>query len=310
MTSALIEQPVTKSRCLGDRVSVIMPVYNGLEYIDETLETVRRQTHQNVEIIVVDDGSTDGTLEYLSRQSDVRAFTQENQGPGTARNTGAKEATGDWLAFLDSDDLWEPSKLTRQLDRAEEAGADLVYTNSRQFGETNGVPLYQHEPGTMPSGDLFKLVLRDNFLTLSSVLIHRSVFEELGGFQQEGLRGTEDWDLWLRYLNTRRTVAAVDEPLVSYRWHKSNMSSDVRGMQASRENVLRRAFESERGQVLSEAEKREVLRSSFETAGWFASRQGNFQSLGMYLKYLSHGGQSSVAARGVVRTLRNRLRRD
>lgn len=306
----LVSPPNESSSNQIARVSVVMPVYNGMKYLAETLQTVRQQSHPNVELIVVDDGSTDGTLKFLQAQADVRSFSQKNQGPGAARNTGASQATGTWLAFLDSDDLWEPDKLTKQLQRADDTEADLIYTNSRQFGEVDDVPLYQHQPGTMPSGDLFKSVLRDNFITLSSVMIRKSVFEELQGFSpSESIRGVEDWDLWLRYLNSKRQIAAVDEALVSYRWHKSNMSSsNVRVIQSAREEVLRRAFELDRNKELDESEKRLVLQSSFEAAGWFASRQGNFQSLPMYLQYLRHGGRFVVTARGILRTLRNRLR--
>lgn len=292
------------------KVSVVMPVYNGLRYVEETLNSVRTQSHPNLEIIVVDDGSTDGTIEYLQEQPDVVAMSQANQGPGAARNAGAARATGEWLAFIDADDLWEPEKLRKQLETAGETGAELIYTNSRPFGQVTDLAPFQHPPGTMPSGDLFEQVLSDNFITLSSVIIRKAVFEELSGFSPDDcVKGTEDWDLWLRYLNTDRSIAAVDEPLVGYRWHSSNLSSNVVKMHKARLAAMNRALQSTRGQALTPEQKRAARRELFSCTAWFATRQGDLKAIPMYREYLRHGGRYLLAMKGIARTFINRLRK-
>lgn len=291
-------------------VSVIIPVYNGLEYIAETLESIRAQTHKNFEIVVVDDGSTDGTVEFLKDQADVTLFEQPNQGPGAARNAGAVLASGDWVAFADCDDLWAPEKLEVQLVAADEQDVELVYTNVRPIGDVADLPPFQHSPECMPSGDVFVEILNENFMTLSSVLMKRSAFEELGGFgSSKSIRGCEDWDLWLRYLDGDRQVGAVAEPLVLYRWRSDSMTSNHAAMHQSRLSTLEKALSSRRARQLSASERRQARATLFSCSAWFASRSGNLQAIWLYMQSILAGGSAGAALKGVARTLMSRLLR-
>ncbi len=291
-------------------VSVIIPIYNGSEYIGETLETIRAQTHQNIEIVVVDDGSTDGTVDFLKTQPDVTLFEQPNQGPGAARNAGAVLAKGDWLAFVDGDDLWVPEKLELQLRAAQEQDVELVYTNVRPIGDVADLPTLQHDPKSMPTGDIFVEVLNENIITLSSVMMKRSAFEELGGFGSlPSIRGCEDWDLWLRYLDSDRKVGAVPDPLVLYRWRSDSMTADHAAMHGSRMSTLKKALKSRRALELSAAERRHAQATLFSCSAWFASRDGNTQAIWLYLQSVLSGGSVTAAIRGVARTIKSRLLR-
>lgn len=291
-------------------VSVIIPIYNGLEYIAETLESIRAQTHKNIEIVVVDDGSTDGTVGFLKAQPDVTLVEQPNQGPGSARNNGASVASGDWLAFADGDDLWVPEKLELQLAATDEQDVELVYTNVRPIGDVADLPSLQHNPEAMPTGDIFVEILNDNIMTLSSVMMKRSAFEELGGFGSlPSIRGCEDWDLWLRYLDSDRKVGAVPEPLVLYRWRSDSMTANHAAMHGSRQSTLDRALKSRRALELSASERRQARANLFSCSAWFASRDGNARALRLYMQSVLAGGSVKEAIRGVARTVRSRLYR-
>lgn len=289
-------------------VTVVVPVFNGIEYLPATLASVRQQTHPALELIVVDDGSTDGSVDYLRSNRDLTLIQQKNAGPGPARNNGAAAAGGEWLAFLDSDDVWDPCKLEKQLAVAAETGADLVYSNVRPIGQTEGLAELQHEPGTVPTGDLLLRLLHDNFITLSSVLIRRRVFEDLGGFCADAdVKGAEDWDLWLRYAATGGQVSAVDEPLVAYRWHELNLSTDVRRMHNARMAVLTRALDSPQGAALADAQRASAVRALQLCSAWFASRRGSWRAVSLYAASLRGGGSWTGAAKGIARAFLNRM---
>jgi len=156
-------------------VSVIIPVYNGERYLAQTIESALAQTYQPIEIIVIDDGSTDGSAEVVKRFPSVRYQFQTNRGIGGARNRGVELATGDFLAFLDGDDLWSPSKLTRQMDTFEaEPALDMVFGHVKQF--------YSPE-----LGESIKAKLRYNDEIIpgyhaGSMLIKREAFLRVGWF--------------------------------------------------------------------------------------------------------------------------------
>jgi len=204
-------------------VSVIIPAYNAAAFLGETLDSALAQTYPNLEIIVVDDGSTDATPEILESYGDrIRVRRQTNAGQAAARNFGARESHGELLAFLDNDDLWDPEKIARQvalLSRFPDALA--VYCDHRAIN-AQGQPLsssgalgYQRA-----SGDILKaMLLSCCIITPGLVLLRRRAFDEVGGFNQSQLmRGHDDYDLWLR-LATRGSFIYSPDTLVSYRRH-------------------------------------------------------------------------------------------
>jgi glycosyltransferase involved in cell wall biosynthesis len=204
-------------------VSVIIPAYNAAAFLGETLDSVLAQTYPNLEIIVVDDGSTDATPHLLDGYRErIRVLREANAGQGAARNYGAREARGNLLAFLDNDDLWDPDKIACQvglLARFPEALA--VYCDHRTI-DAKGKPLAATAAlaHPRPSGDILRaLLLGSCIVTPGLVLLRRGAFDVSGGFDETpSMRGHEDYALWLR-LATQGSFIYSPDTLVSYRRH-------------------------------------------------------------------------------------------
>lgn len=252
-------------------VSVIIPAYNAAAFIVETVNSALNQTHRDLEIIVVDDGSKDGTLAALEQfGSRIRVHQQPNGGVARARNTGVGLATGEWIAFLDADDLWLPEKIERQLALA---SVPMSYTDRWNIGARGDLPEQQSALTAMRGGDLFVPLLREgNFITNTSVMLRRDLFEKLGGFYT-GLNGTEDWDLWIRVAE-RHPIGFVPEPLVKYRFHGGSISRNYERMSRERTQVIARALAMERGRALDWMTRRQIWAETWRTNGWDAGRSG------------------------------------
>jgi glycosyltransferase involved in cell wall biosynthesis len=209
-------------------VSVVIPAYNAAAFLSETLDSVLAQTYTNLEIIVVDDGSTDATPQLLEKYSDrIRVLRQVNAGQAAARNHGAREARGELLAFLDCDDLWDPDKIARQaalLSRFPSALA--VYCDHRTI-DAQGQPMASSAAlgYPRPSGNILRaLLLGPCIVTPGLVLLRHQAFDEAGGFDESPLmRGHEDYALWLRLAALGSAVYSPDT-LVSYRRHNQQAS--------------------------------------------------------------------------------------
>jgi len=197
------------------RVSVVIPAYNGEAYLEACLASVCAQTAPPLEVLVIDDGSTDRTAAiaqaFAARDGRVRCIRQENTGVSAARNRGVAEAAGDWIAFLDGDDLWLPEKLERQLALQEATGADLLYTAAACIDE-NGEPTGRTL--TSAASVTFETLLRGNKIVSSSVLVRRTWLER---FPMEHDELHEDYLCWLRLLQNGCKAAGIPEPLVQYR---------------------------------------------------------------------------------------------
>ena len=254
-----------------NRVSVVIPAHNAETFIDETVDSALAQTHPDIEVIVVDDGSTDGTLARLACFGDrIITVRQTNAGVAAARNAGAAIATGEWIAFLDADDIWLPGKIECQL---RDAHAPLTYTNRLNIGARGDLPEVQSDVTPMRKGDAFlPLLVEGNFITASSVMVRRDVFQQMGGFF-EGLAGTEDWDLWVR-IAERHPVDCCREPLVRYRFHSAGASRDDRRMRSQRVLVIARALALERGRALDSATKRRIWANTWMTTAFDAGQAG------------------------------------
>ncbi len=210
-------------------VSVVIPVYNGAHLISASLESVFNQTFQDFEVLVVDDGSTDGTRELLQTfEPQVRVFHQPNGGASSARNHAIRQARGEFIAFLDGDDLWEPRKLELQVEtlRAHpESG--LCSTECVCFDEKREWPL--HLLANVPdAGMVFDLLLVDHCVTTSAVMVRRACLDDVGCFD-ESLRGAEDYNLFLR-LAKKYPFRFLRETLVKSRIHAGNLSANLAQM--------------------------------------------------------------------------------
>jgi glycosyltransferase involved in cell wall biosynthesis len=252
-------------------VSVIIPAYNAEAFIADTIRSVLAQTYQDFEIIVVDDGSKDGTVAALEPfNGSVRVHAQANGGVAKARNTGASLASGAFIAFLDADDLWLPHKLERQLQHAT---APMTFTDRFNIGDRGDLPELQSLVTPMHGGDVFVRLLREgNFITNTSVMMRRALFEKMGGFYT-GLNGTEDWDLWIR-IAERHEVGFVPEPLVKYRFHGGGISRNFMKMGRERVLVIERALGLERGRELDWRTRRQIWAETWRTNAYEAGQAG------------------------------------
>ena len=224
-------------------VSVIVPAYNSSRFIRETVESALRQTRPVLEVIVVDDGSTD-RVDWVA-QLDPQRVTyrwQPNGGPASARNFGIRLSRGVYVAFLDSDDVWEPYKLEQQLRRLTQSPqAELVYTAvvaiDEQGQATSGL-----RPKGGEEGRIFERLFEHNFITTSTVLVRRASLINAGAFdERRELMAVEDYDMWLR-LAERVEVAYVAEPLVRYRLHVAGISRNTGRSYLGEKLVIERAI--------------------------------------------------------------------
>jgi glycosyltransferase involved in cell wall biosynthesis len=192
-------------------ISAIVPTFDRAPRLARALDSILAQTRPADELIVVDDGSTDGTRELIAeRFPAVRYLRQENQGVSAARNLGIAAALGDWIALLDSDDEWRPEKLERQLLALAGSGAKICHTD--EIWIRGGRRVNPGRRYARRSGRIFRDCLPLCAISPSSVLIHRTVFAAAGTFDEQ-LPACEDYDLWLRICSCF-PVLLVDEPLV------------------------------------------------------------------------------------------------
>jgi len=229
-------------------VSVIIPAYNAVRWLEIAVESACRQSLREIEILVVDDGSTDGTADLVrhlaAADPRIRLVERENGGVGAARNSGIRAARGRYIAPLDADDVWHPSKLERQVARMESGGEEtgLVYCWSEKIDGTGRVITHAFRSdleGWVPRS----LILR-NFIGNASVpLIRASALAAVGLYlersEQEGAQGCEDWDLALR-IAERFKVGLVPETLVSYRQIGDCMSLNAPAMATSYRTMMNR----------------------------------------------------------------------
>jgi glycosyltransferase involved in cell wall biosynthesis len=208
-------------------VSVVIPTRNRCELLELAMRSVLRQQDVDVEVIVVDEASTDGTAALLAARGDdrVRVIRHDTpQGVATARNRGAAEARGDWLAFLDDDDVWAPDKLASQLLAARAGRCDWAYTGSVTINATGRI--VSGRPPLSPD-EMRAALPRYNAIPGggSNVVVRRTTWLTAGPFDVR-LKNTEDWELWIR-LAKLGAPAWVRRPLLAYRVHASNASLDI-----------------------------------------------------------------------------------
>jgi GT2 family glycosyltransferase len=230
---------VTRDLPATSLVSVVVPTRNRAGLLRRTLHSICSQQTVEIEVIVVDDASTDGTPD-VARSADPRVRVvrrPEPSGVSAARNDGIAAARGHWVAFCDDDDVWAPEKLSAQLSAAQEAGAAWVYTGDVNVDDDLRVLSGSAPPGP---GAVMATLGRWNPLGSggSNVVVRRDVLAGTGGFDP-ALKRTEDWDLWLR-LARIGPPAWVCRPLVAYRFHRMNIAAEVDSMVAEPRELARR----------------------------------------------------------------------
>ncbi len=288
-------------------VSTIIPAYNAQKFIAHAVETALNQTGVDHEVIVVDDGSTDSTWQILESFGDrIRKMRQANAGLVRTRNRAAGIAAGEWLAFLDADDVWEPDKLAKQLAAAD-ADTAIVYTDRLNFGDIGRWCQRQSDSVTLYEGDVFERLLLDNFVTVSSVLMRKSWFERLGGFTEELWGGADDWDLWLRCAAEGGKVRLCREPLTRCLCHNGSMQQNKHDrMCEERLKALRRALALPRGRAVSRTLACRALASAWECSANFAAPTARAKALRWYLRSLCCWPFRSRPYKGIVKCLLGR----
>ncbi|QTN30428.1 glycosyltransferase [Rhodoferax sp. AJA081-3] len=265
-------------------VSAILPVYNGVQYLKDSIGSVVSQTLQPMELFLIDDGSTDGSLEYLaSTQTPFPkiVLTQNNKRQSAARNLAAAQAKGKYLAFLDHDDIWFPTHLEKlvapmeadawvgwaysDLDEIDAQGRQVSQRNLRSFN-----PHVEH-----PKTNLINMLSSDMFIFPSAAVVRREAFEAIGGFD-ERLSGYEDDDLFLRLFRAGWLNVFFPESLVRYRRHASSSSFSER-MWTSRE-IFAEKLLADYGRSAPGA----LLRTGDHCAPFYASAKAE------YLRHLPH----------------------
>lgn len=208
-------------------VAAIIPTYNYAHGIKQAIASVLNQTLPPLEIIVVDDGSTDGTRDVLDTYgSRINSLHQENRGASAARNAGVLATNCEWVAFLDHDDEWYPDKLACQAAAVVESGAEFCYTGYERFA--NG--RFEETINPPDPGQLFPEIRFHNVLGPSSMyLVRRSTFDSLGGFDERLGASCEDWEFAVRLARTSRSVN-VKQTLMRYNYHSSNASFKYRNL--------------------------------------------------------------------------------
>jgi len=223
-------------------ISVIVPVFNGENTIKVTIASVLNQTFDDLELIVIDDGSKDSTLSIVSSIKDPRlkVFSYENAGVANSRNRGFSHASGEFISFLDADDLWTPDKLELQLKALQENPLAAVAYSWVNYIDRSGQFLRAGNH-IIANGDIHKTMLVHNPLENgSNPLIRRQAFAETDGFKQN-LSSAADWDMWIR-LAARHHFVCVPLPQVLYRMSSNSMSSNVVKMEAVFLQVIEDAF--------------------------------------------------------------------
>jgi glycosyltransferase involved in cell wall biosynthesis len=225
-------------------VSVVVPAYNYAHYLPSAIASLLGQSHSALEIVIVDDGSTDGTREAVAKFTDprVRYVRQENAGLSAARNTGIREARHAFIGLLDADDGWEPGFLARVMAQfaALEPGFGAVATAASRMGP-DGVPVVG---GSFSFGRSGELTVRDfclrNRPLSSNIVLRKDVFAQCGDFDP-ALRSSEDRDMWIRLTARGWRFFFLDEPLARIRRHPHNMSRNAPRMKANSRRVLTKA---------------------------------------------------------------------
>jgi glycosyltransferase involved in cell wall biosynthesis len=270
-------------------VSVVIPTRDRYRYLSLTLQSVMRQQGVDLEIIVVDDGSVDETATKLSHPADPRVRLVRNDvplGESGARNRGIEHASGEWIAFLDDDDLWAPNKLVLQLYAVRRSGAPWVYGGDVLVDD--GLRILHAAPPPTPEQVMRQLRTHNSVPAgASNVMVRTGVLSRAGPFDV-GLRRTADWDMWLR-LARAGSPAFVSKPVVANRVHRTNVSRDMKLLSSE----LR---------VIAERHDIRVDRARhFRWAAWTSMLDGQrWQAVRYYARALAagdlaSGGRAAVA---------------
>ena len=239
-------------------ISVIIPVFNGEKTIQETIDSILNQTFQNIELIIINDGSTDSTVQIINNISDsrIKLFSYANGGLSTSRNRGISLAQGEYISFIDADDLWTPDKLESQWQALQEnPQADVAYSWTDYIDESSN--FLKSGRRIKANGDAFSKLLLFNFLENgSNPLIRQKALEKVGDFDRS-ICTAGDKDMWLR-LAANYNFVCVEKPQILYRISTNSMSTNLKRQEAASLKVLERAFSNPKAEKLQHLKKQSL----------------------------------------------------
>ena len=257
-----------------NKVSVVIPCFNSGEFLEEAVQSALAQTWQHLEVVIVDDGSTDpSTLRLLkeARWPRTRIFHQQNAGPAAARNHAVREADGSYVLPLDADDTIEPTyveKAVAILDARSEVGC--VYCKATKFGAERG-------PWNLPAYTLRELVI-DNVIFVTS-LYRKADWESVGGYNEKLRHGVEDYDFWVKIVHLGREVVQLEDSLFNYRIRESSRTTSF---QEGRANVVETYAEIFRSNIDFYAKHADMLFEHrfglYDELGYWRSRYGGLDA--------------------------------
>ncbi|MBT3180536.1 MAG: glycosyltransferase [Candidatus Marinimicrobia bacterium] len=230
------------------QISVIIPTYNRKHTLERAIESVLAQTVHPLEIIVIDDSSTDGTSDWIQSKYPSIILLQTfkgnlPKGVSAARNAGIKVAKGNWISLLDSDDEWLPDKLAKQVQSLKK-NPTVLFCHSNEIWIRDGIRINQHKKHQKYGGNIFEKCLDICRISPSSSIMHKSIFDDVGYFD-ETLRVCEDYDLWLR-ITPKYSILFVDEPLIiKYGGHDDQLSRTPEGIEQYRIQSLEKIMDTE-----------------------------------------------------------------
>jgi glycosyltransferase involved in cell wall biosynthesis len=254
------------------RVSIVITCYNYARFLPAAINSALAQTHADVELIVVNDGSTDETDAVMRRyasNSRVRYLVQKNAGQANAKNRGIRAAEGEFIAFLDADDVWRSDKLEKQLPLFNDPKVGVVYSRMRSINEEGAPVAVEPAPATLSPkrGEVTRDLYLDNFIPFSSSVVRRECLTAVGPIDESLSMGI-DWDLWLRASVSWR-FDFVNEPLLDYRvGHAAQMSRNVEERQACSDRIMTK-FVREHPRALSPTIVRDAWSYTYNRRGYY-----------------------------------------
>jgi glycosyltransferase involved in cell wall biosynthesis len=224
------------------KVSVIIPSFNSMAYLPDTLSSVLEQTFTDFEVLIIDDGSSDNIVQWASEITDprVKLISQKNQGASAARNTGITQSQAEYIAFLDADDLWAPTKLEKQVRYLDDNPSIGVVHAWMFFVDKDGNSTGRVIPSSS-EGMIWKQLLEKNTIACLTVMVRRCCFDKAGLFDCS-LRSVEDWDMWIR-IAIHYPFAVIEEPLAYYRQRPNSKSRNCQAAEKAFHAVIEKAFE-------------------------------------------------------------------
>ena len=277
----------------GFNVSVVVPTFNRVDFVLKAIKSVSNQTFQPLEIILVDNNSEDNTLEMVAKYfKAVKIIFQKKQGVSASRNFGIREASGNWVAFLDSDDQWHKRKLEEQVKSITKDTLFSELSHTDEIWYRNKVFLNQREIHKKRGGFIFEHCLPLCCISPSSVLVKKKVFDDIGFFD-ESLDVCEDYDFWLRYC-CKYPVNFVDQKLtIKNGGHNDQLSKKYWGMDRFRIQALENLLQSSVLDEWQEQLTRSMLLNKIDILIEGAKKRSNASIFNMYLEKRKYWKQNS-----------------